>query len=321
MHDMTQTAADTVLELDGLTRTYGSRRAVDGLSLSVRSGEIFGFLGPNGAGKSTTIRMAMGLVRPTAGSVRVLGRDVWREGPEALPHVGALIESPALYPHLSGLDNLRVMGAMLGVATAGRLREVLEVVQLADRAKDRVGTYSLGMKQRLAIGIALIDEPELLVLDEPANGLDPAGIVDMRDLLRRLADDGTTVFVSSHVLHEIQQTCDRVAIIDRGRLVRLAPVDELVRDPGEFSVRVDSPEEALAVLRAQPWGRAARLEGDEIVTPSPTARGRDLWQCLASAGYPPDEVAARRHSLEEVFLQLTNQQPTHQQPTNQEVPH
>jgi len=296
---------DAVLDLDGLTKTYGARRAVDGLTFRVERGEVFGFLGPNGAGKSTTIRMAMGLVRPNAGSVRVLGRDVWLDGPEALPHVGALIEAPAFYPHLSGLDNLRVLASVLGTSGGRRLHDVLALVHLADRARDRVGTYSLGMKQRLAIAMALIDEPELLVLDEPANGLDPAGIVEMRDLLRGLADGGTTVFVSSHVLHEIQHTCDRVAIINHGRLVRLAQVADLVSDPGEFSVRVDAPAPALVALRGQPWGAGARIEGDSLVTASPTGRGRDLWQFLAAAGHPPDELAARRHSLEEVFLQLT----------------
>src|SRR5258708_18829573 len=207
---------DAVLELDGLTRTYGARTAVDGLSLRVERGEIFGFLGPNGAGKSTTIRMATGLVRPTAGAVRVLGRDVWRGGTHALTRVGALIEAPVFYPHLSGMDNLRVFAAVLGVATPARLRAVLELVHLADRARDRVGTYSLGMKQRLAIAIALIDEPDLLVLDEPASGLDPAGIVEMRDLLHRLAATGATVVVASLVLHEIQATCDPAACFDLG---------------------------------------------------------------------------------------------------------
>jgi ABC-2 type transport system ATP-binding protein len=305
MDAMEDAVQPTVLAFDGLSKAYGARRAVDGLSLRVHRGEIFGFLGPNGAGKTTTIRMALGLVEPTAGSVEVLGRNVWRGGGAALSRVGALIESPVFYPFLSGLDNLRVFGSVLGRASRARMGEVLEMVHLADRANDRVGTYSLGMKQRLAIAIAILDEPELVVLDEPANGLDPAGIVEMRDLLHAMAESSTTVFVSSHVLHEIQQTCDRIAIIDRGRLVRVAPVDELVTDRDEFTVRVESPAEALVVLRAEPWGRSARLEGHEIVSPSPTARGRDLWLFLAAAGHPPEGLMEHHHSLEEVFLQLT----------------
>jgi ABC-2 type transport system ATP-binding protein len=304
--DAMQTLGDApVLQLVGLSKTYGARRAVDGLSLSVGRGQIFGFLGPNGAGKTTTIRMALGLVEPTAGSVEVLGRNVWRDGVEALARVGSLIEAPVFYPFLSGLDNLRVFGSVLGRASRRRIEEVLEIVRLADRARDRVGTYSLGMKQRLAIAIAILDQPELVVLDEPANGLDPAGIVELRDLLHGLAETGTTVFVSSHVLHEIQQTCDHVAIIDHGRLVRTAPIDDLVTERNEFVVRGDAPTEVLAVLRAQPWGRTARLDGHDIVTPSPTARGRDLWQFLAAAGHVPDELMEHHHSLEEVFLRLT----------------
>ncbi|HXM57148.1 MAG TPA: ABC transporter ATP-binding protein, partial [Candidatus Dormibacteraeota bacterium] len=221
-----------------LSKTYGSRQAVCDLDLEVRHGEVFGFLGPNGAGKTTTIRMALGLIRPTAGSVELLGRDVRRHRAEVLPRVGALVETPALYGYLSGRDNLRAFAYMLGGVPGGRLDEVLDVVGLADRQRDRVRSYSLGMKQRLGVATALLNDPDLLILDEPANGLDPAGIVEMRDLLRRLAGEGKTVFISSHVLAEVQQICDRVAIVDRGRLVRLAPVAELVGGRGEFVLRL-----------------------------------------------------------------------------------
>ena len=222
---------------------------MDRLDLEVERAELFGFLGPNGAGKTTTIRMALGLIAPTNGSVEILGLDVRRHRSEVLPRVGALVESPALYGYLSGRDNLRVIGSQLGRVSEKRIDEVLEIVGLKGRDRDRVRTYSMGMKQRLGLGIALLNNPELLILDEPANGLDPAGIVEMRDLLRNLAAEGKTVFISSHVLSEVQQICTRVAIINHGRLVRLAPVAELLQDGGEFEVKVDQPDELVAALK------------------------------------------------------------------------
>src|SRR5258708_11676066 len=211
-----------VLTIHGLSKTYGSRQAVRHLDLEVDRGEVFGFLGPNGAGKTTTIRMALGLIRPTSGRVEILGRDVRRHRAEVLTRVGAVVETPALYPQLSARDNLRAFAHLTGGVPAARLDEVLALVGLAGRQRDRVRSFSTGMKGRLALAVALLNDPELLVLDEPANGLDPAGIVEMRDLLRRLAAEGRTVFISSHVLSEVQQICDRVAIIDLGRLVRVA---------------------------------------------------------------------------------------------------
>ncbi|WP_338200401.1 ABC transporter ATP-binding protein [Candidatus Nephthysia bennettiae] len=296
----------TVLAAHQLSKNYGSRPAVNQLDLEVHSGEIFGFLGPNGAGKTTTIRMALGLVRPTSGRVDLLGRDVSRHGAEVLPRVGALVEAPALYGYMSGRDNLRAFASVLGGVPGRRLDEVLELVDLDGRQKDRVKSYSLGMKQRLGLAVALLHDPELLVLDEPANGLDPAGIVEMRDLMRRLAAAGKTIFVSSHVLAEVQQICDRVAIINLGRLVRVAPVADLVGAHGEFAVRIESPARALELVRAQPWGAAARIEDGALVTTSPTGRGRDLLQFLAQAGLWPDALGERQHDLEEIFLELTS---------------
>jgi len=295
-----------VLTTHHLSKTYGSRQAVTDLDLEVRRGEVFGFLGPNGAGKTTTIRMALGLIRPSAGTVEVLGRDVRRHRAEVLPRVGALVETPALYGYLSGRDNLKAFAHMLGGLPGSRLDEVLEVVGLADRQRDRVRTYSLGMKQRLGVATALLNDPDLLILDEPANGLDPAGIVEMRDLLRRLAGEGKTVFISSHVLGEVQQICDRVAIVDRGRLVRLAPVAELVGGQGEFVLRLDDPAPALDLLRGQPWAAAARVEDGALVTASPTGRGRDLVRFLAGAGIWADTIDERQRNLEEIFLGLTH---------------
>jgi ABC-2 type transport system ATP-binding protein len=304
-HGATLNVNTAVLSTHGLSKHYGSRPAVRDLDLEVRRGEVFGFLGPNGAGKTTTIRMALGLIRPTAGWVEVLGRNVARHRAEVLPRVGALVEVPALYPYLSGRQNLRAFAHMLGGVPDARLDEVLALVGLADRQRDRVKTYSMGMKQRLGVGVALLNEPELLVLDEPANGLDPAGIVEMRDLLRRLADAGKTVFISSHVLAEVQQICDRVAIIDQGRLVQEATVADLVASHGEFVLRMADTAPALALLRAQPWGGAARLDGGALVAASPTGRGRDLVRFLAQAGIWADTIDERQRNLEEIFLSLT----------------
>jgi ABC-2 type transport system ATP-binding protein len=295
----------TVLATHQLSKDYGSRPAVRQLDLEVRRGEIFGFLGPNGAGKTTTIRMALGLVRPTSGRVEVLGQDVSRHGATVLPRVGALVEAPALYGYMSGRDNLRAFASVLGGVSSRRLDEVLELVDLTGRQRDRVSSYSMGMRQRLGLAAALLHDPELLMLDEPANGLDPAGIVEMRDLVRRLASAGKTIFVSSHVLAEVQQICDRVAIVNLGRLVRVAPVADLVGAHGEFLVRTEHPERALELVRAQPWGAGARLEDGLLVTGSPTGRGRDLVRFLARAEIWPDTVSEREHHLEEVFLELT----------------
>jgi ABC-2 type transport system ATP-binding protein len=299
-------ADQPVLELSGLSRAYGGRKVVDGVDLVVRRGEILGFLGPNGAGKTTTIRMALNLVRPTAGTVRVLGHDVWRGGHRVLPHVGALIEAPALYPHLSGRDNLRAFAAAVGGAPRTTLGDLLRVVGLGERAEERVDTYSLGMKQRLGMAVALLNDPDLLVLDEPANGLDPHGIAEMRDLMARLAAEGRTIFLSSHVLGEVEAVCSRVAIIDRGRLVHDGPVDDLVDGTGEFWVRLDEPAAALSLVRAQAWGANAYVEGDRLFTRSPTGRGRDLAAFLAAAGHPPEALDRRRHRLEEFFLSVTS---------------
>jgi ABC-type multidrug transport system ATPase subunit len=298
--------SDVVLRTINLSKRYGARLAVDKLSLDVRRGEIFGFLGPNGAGKTTTIRMLLGLIAPTEGNVEILGGEVFEHRAEILPRVGALIETPALYPYLSGRDNLRAVGSVLGGAPAERIDAVLELVGLTARQKDRVRTYSLGMKQRLGVAIALLNDPDVLVLDEPANGLDPAGIVEMRDLLRRLSSEGKTVFISSHVLSEVRQICTRVAILNLGRLVTESTVEDLLRGHGEFSVRVENAEQALAIVRTQAWGQGAKLDGaGALITASPDGRGRSLNAFLSQAGYVPDALGPAEQDLEDVFLQLT----------------
>jgi ABC-type multidrug transport system ATPase subunit len=298
--------AEVVFRTRNLSKRYGSRLAVDNLSLEVRRGEIFGFLGPNGAGKTTTIRMALGLIAPSDGGVEILGLDVTQNRARILPRVGALVEQPALYTYMSGRDNLRAVASVLGGVPAERLDAVLELVALRERQKDRVRTYSLGMKQRLGVAIALLNDPEVLILDEPANGLDPAGIVEMRDLLRRLAAEGKTVFISSHVLTEVQQICTRVAIINLGRLVTESSVEELTRGHGEFEVRVERAARVLALLREQPWGAGARLDGDNtIVTRAPEGGSAALNLFLVKSGVVPEAISEHAQDLEEIFLRLT----------------
>jgi len=289
----------------GLSKSYGKRLAVDHLDLEVERAELFGFLGPNGAGKTTTIRMALGLIAPTGGTVEILGLEVRSHRSQVLPRVGALVESPALYGYLSGRDNLRAVGNLLGGVSEKRIDEVLEIVALKGRDGDRVRTYSMGMKQRLGLALALLNNPDVLILDEPANGLDPAGIVEMRDLLRDLAGQGKTVFISSHVLTEVQQICTRVAIINHGKLVRVAPVHDLLKSTGEFAVKVDSPSELMETLRLQPWAQKARTEDGFVITPAPDGRGRNLIKFLVESGHAPDSVSERQTDLEDIFLSLT----------------
>jgi ABC-2 type transport system ATP-binding protein len=302
--------SEVVLRTQNLSKSYGSRLAVDNLNLDVRRGEIFGFLGPNGAGKTTTIRMALGLIAPTGGSVEVLGKDIGQHLSEVLPRVGALVETPALYTYMSGRNNLRTMASALGGIPDSHIDAILDVVGLRERQKDRVRTYSLGMKQRLGVAMALLHNPDLLILDEPANGLDPAGIVEIRDLMRALAAQGKTVFISSHVLTEVQQICTRVAIINNGRLVTESTVEALTQTQGGFAVKVREPAEALALVKAQPWGSSARIDASGyLLTPSPDGEGRSLNLFLSQAGYAPDLIMYQSESLEDVFLRLTGAAP------------
>src|SRR5713101_6903459 len=300
-------SGEVVLRTRNFSKHYGNRLAVNNLNLEVRRGEIFGFLGPNGAGKTTTIRMALGLIAPTSGSVEILGRDVATQRANVLPRVGALVETPALYLYLSGRDNLRAVASVLGGVPKTRIDAVLELVGLSARQKDRVRTYSLGMKQRLGVAMALLLDPDVLILDEPANGLDPAGIVEMRDLMHRLSAESKTVFISSHLLPEVQQICTRVAIINLGKLVTEATIEELTSRHGEFAVTLDRAEQALALIQAQTWGRDAHLDANgALITPAPGERGRELNLFLVKAGFAPDTITQATQDLEQVFLHLTN---------------
>ncbi|KAB1946730.1 ABC transporter ATP-binding protein [Micromonospora sp. ALFpr18c] len=294
------------IEVHEVTKRYpGGVTAVDGLTLRVPEGTVFGFLGPNGAGKTTTMRMLVGLVRPTSGRIRVLGQPPGT--PNELGRVGALIESPAFYPHLSGVDNLRLAARYSGVPDSAADR-VLAEVGLSGRARSAFRTYSLGMKQRLGVAAALLKEPSLLILDEPTNGLDPAGVSEIRELLRSLGQQGRTVLLSSHVLGEVEQVCDRIAVINRGRLVADGTSDELraALGGGELLIAADPVDKALACLRDHRGVRAAEAVDGTVRVNADPALAAELNRTLVEAGVEVRELRTLRHSLEEAFLELTS---------------
>jgi ABC-2 type transport system ATP-binding protein len=289
------------LRTTGLTKRYGDRTVVDGVSISVSRGEVYGFLGPNGAGKTTTLRMAVGLVKPSSGSADVLGRAPG--DPAGLARIGAMIEAPAFYPYLSGRDNLQVLARHAGIARS-RIAAVLEAVGLADRAGDRFGRYSLGMKQRLGVAAAILKDPELLILDEPTNGLDPLGMADMRMLIRRLGQEGKAVLLSSHNLAEVQQICDRVGVIFNGRLVAQNTVDEL-RGAADIVILATPMEEAHRKLVEVLGSEKVSITGKEIHLHVRPDYAASLNRRLALAGIDVHELRREERSLEEVFMAMS----------------
>ncbi|MGW6200107.1 ABC transporter ATP-binding protein [Kribbella sp. NPDC055110] len=289
---------DALVEVSGLTKRYGGTLAVDGVDLNVLPGEVYGFLGPNGAGKTTTLRILTGLIAPTSGSVRVLGGRPGES--DVLGRTGSMIESPAFYPYLSGLDNLRLLAEYAGVSRQ-RIDEVLELVDLTDRAKDRFSTYSLGMKQRLGVAAALLKDPELVILDEPTNGLDPAGMRDMRRLIRELGTEGRTVLLSSHLLGEVQQICDRVGIINAGRMVAEHNVEEL-RGEQELVVRATPREDAQRLLTR--FGSVHQYDDTLRVQVDP-AKAAEVNRALVEAGIEVSELRTGERALEDIFFELT----------------
>ncbi|MFG1622238.1 ABC transporter ATP-binding protein [Kribbella sp. NPDC049227] len=298
---MNETAAPLV-EVTGLTKRYGDTLAVDGVDLTVLPGEVYGFLGPNGAGKTTTLRILTGLIAPTSGSVRVLGGAPGQA--DVLGRTGSMIESPAFYPYLSGLDNLRLLAEYAAVPR-GRIDEVLDLVDLTDRAKDRFSTYSLGMKQRLGVAAALLKDPELVILDEPTNGLDPAGMRDMRRLIRELGSDGRTVLLSSHLLGEVQQICDRVGIINSGRMVAEHNVEDL-RGEQELVVRAAPRETAQSVLTDFLGTGTVHLYDDTLRVKVAPDRAADVNRVLVEAGIAVSELHSTERALEDIFFELTS---------------
>jgi ABC-2 type transport system ATP-binding protein len=296
----------------GLVKRYGAIVALDGLDLSVPAGVVYGFLGPNGAGKTTTMRILTSLIQPDAGRVELLGRPFGRGDRRRLFDVGALIESPSFYPFLSGRENLRALAATGAPTPRRRIEELLELVGLLDRAGDRVTGYSMGMRQRLGIAAALLSDPQLLLLDEPANGLDPAGIVAMRDTLRRLASAGKSVFVSSHILGEVRQLADVVGIIAHGKLVREGPLELLLASQATVRVRIDDGdiERATAVLEALAGPgtttRTAEPSATWLSVRFDPDRASDVNRALAQAGIFVARLEAGA-DLESLFLELTGE--------------
>lgn len=298
-----------VITIEGLRKEYRRLRrpptvAVDGLNLEVPEGGVFGFLGPNGAGKTTTIRCLLGLVHASAGNLTLLGADVPRALPGVISRVGSIVESPALFPKFSGRRNLEILGRIQGVGPVA-VGESLARVGLAERADDPVKTYSLGMKQRLGIAAALLKDPAVLILDEPANGLDPAGIVEVRSLLKSLGADGRTVFVSSHILSEVQQTADRVAILARGKCVATGPVHEVLASRGGEGMVARLGDLAAGERTLRAAGMTAAVDGDVLRISVPASAGENVTRTLAGAGLYLSELRPDEVDLETVFLELT----------------
>jgi ABC-2 type transport system ATP-binding protein len=308
---MTTTATPVGLAVAtrGLTKRFGSRTAVDHFDIAIPEGSVCGFVGPNGAGKTTTIRMLLGLIRPTEGTGMVLGEPLTNPA-GYLPRVGALVEAPAFYPTLSGRANLLVL-ARLGGIDAGQVDPALERVGLAERSGDAFKRYSLGMKQRLGIAAALLGTPSLLVLDEPANGLDPAGIVEVRRLMRSFADEGITVFVSSHLLGEIEHICDHLLMIQQGKLAFQGAVDELFATQiAELLARSEQPEQAATLLAlVEQAGHRARVAVEEppgtLAIDADASWAADLNRLAAAAGITLVHLSERPRRLEEAFFALT----------------
>jgi ABC-2 type transport system ATP-binding protein len=304
---MSNHQSDTVLRTAGLTKRYGRLLALADLELEVRRGQVYGFLGPNGAGKTTTIGLILGLLAPSGGHVELFGLDTRAHLSEALRRTGAVLEGPSFYPHLSGRDNLRVWGGLSGGVDGKRVDELLELVGLRDRGRDKVRAYSLGMKQRLGLAAALLGDPELLVLDEPTSGLDPAGMREVRELIRGLGQMGKTVFVSSHLLGEVEHMCDHVGIVKQGRLLTQGAVSVLLRRGEALEMRVTDPERAVEVLEGLAWVNGVRRQDDRLVVEAPRERAAELSRALADHQVYLAELRPRDSSLEEFFLEVTGE--------------
>jgi ABC-2 type transport system ATP-binding protein len=298
-------AATVPISARGLTKRYGDLAAVDAVDMTVTTGDVYGYLGPNGAGKTTSLRMMLGLIRPTAGSVELFGRSPLLHGRRALEGVAGFVEEPRFYPYLSGRKNLELLAAYDGGPANGRIDEVLTTVDLADRAGDKVGRYSHGMKQRLGIAASLLRSPRLLILDEPNTGLDPAGMRDMKTLLRRLADDGMTVLLSSHQMADVEQLCNRVAIINRGRILYEGDVAGLKRSVGGWYVLRAADLDAAASVAAETGVTDVAREGDELRIAADEETIERLAIALGRAGIGVRALIPQEATLEQLFFRLT----------------
>jgi len=303
-----------IVKTEGLTKCFGmaSREilAVDDLSIEVRRGSIFGFLGPNGSGKTTTIGLLLGLIRPTSGSIELFGREVSQDLSSLLRRTSAVLENSSFYPYLSGRNNIEVFARMTGGVPDRRIDEVLETVGLKKRAGSKAGTYSLGMRQRLAIAIALLNDPELIILDEPTNGLDPSGIIEIRDLIGELGQQGKTIFLSSHLLHEVEQVCNHVAIINEGRVIARGPVDELLHRGMMLQMRVSDVSAAVTLLKDVEWIKTIEREeeGGIVFIEVDEERFPDVNEMLVKGGIRVLEMKKSEESLEDFFLETIEEE-------------
>ncbi|SFS58683.1 ABC transporter ATP-binding protein [Paenibacillus sp. 453mf] len=315
---MTNNIKEIVLSVEHLKKRIKKKWIIKDVSFEVHAGEVFGFLGPNGAGKTTTIRMLVDLIKPTDGVVKVCGYPVHRQPEQALKYVGSIVENPEMYSYLTGFENLEHFARMQPGITEERINEVAEIVGLDQRIHEKVSTYSLGMRQRLGIAQALLGDPKLLILDEPTNGLDPKGIKELRAFIRKLADEGLAVFVSSHLLSEIQLMCDRVAIISNGEILTVGKVDELIEDHSNITIWHLSPkDEGVRWLLSHPQVRAledasmlddtltASLGNNAIITEMPEGLIPDLVRTMVRAGIKVEGVQKVNPTLEQLFLKMT----------------
>ena len=293
-----------VLQTDNLSKIFGAVTAVQSVNLRVQQGEVFGFLGPNGAGKTTTIGMVLGLIHPTEGSITLFDQPVSPNHNRGLQQVGSLVGAPALVPYLTARENLQLVARLHPEVENGRIDELLELVGLTHAAKRKVQGFSTGMKQRLGLGAALLHRPSLIILDEPTNGLDPAGMREVRTLIRQLADDGITVFLSSHLLHEVEQVCDRIAVIRQGQIVAQGAVEELLSQSGQsVKLKVKNPAKAGELLAQLP--EAAQIQTNGAYVQVSGINSETAVAHLAQNGIIPSEVTSQKSDLESLFLELT----------------
>lgn len=299
---------EVVLRTRQLTKRFGRVLAVDRLDLEVYRGEVFGFVGPNGAGKTTTIGMLVGLLIPSSGTIELLGRDRESDLAQARLRIGALVERGGFLPYLTGYENLEVMARTFGASTTQCITDALDLVRLTPKARTKYGTYSQGMRRRLELAAGLMRDPDLLILDEPLNGLDPQGMYEVRQLLAQLAASGKAVFLSSHWLHDVEQICHRVAIINRGQVVRMGKLATLIRDNRYIRLRIADPESCAALLREVDWISRVEVTDDWLTVYAPVELSAEVAAVLAQHGHYPAELLIAGLTLEDYFISVTEGQ-------------
>ena len=294
-----------VLELKNVSKSFGKRKIIDNLNLEVEEGEIYGFLGPNGSGKTTTIKMIVRLINSDSGEIKVNGYDTKKQFEKAMECIGAIVENPDLYKYMSGIDNLRLHARIRNIDEK-RIKEVLELVELKGREKDKVGKYSLGMKQRLGLALTLLHKPKVLILDEPTNGLDPAGIKKLRDILKEISHkEGVAVFVSSHILSEMQLMCDRVAVLDNGKIVKVEKISDTNEEKEEVvEIKVRNIEKAVKILKEE-FNLDVKIENNKINITVRTEKLPEVIKKLAIADTEIQLVIPKEHTLEDIFFDAT----------------